>query len=1304
MHITVVCPGCKTSYQLSPSMRGQQMSCPKAGCRTTFTVQDSSAPPPPPPPPTHTRNQRSGSVGDMVPILSAEAAVPPQPETPHSQTAHVSEMVPLIQAEIAAPPPKPTEPQSWRQAPPPRRSPAVEPVARPTAKPPVPPKHPAPTVVQTPELRAIPIVDEPSLPPPGGELRAIPVGDEPNDPAGPVILLSIDEEANGAPSMEPIEVPAGQWDQPPPVRRGAGAAVALQPETHPEYHPTVVTKSRLSLVLMAFIVVGMILLLGGGGVVTWFVLRDTEEKLLKRAQQDYQEHKYRSAANLYQDLYDKFPASGRRSEYAYLRKLCELRDRLGTQQRPAAETFDDLEKFLADNKNDPALKQYAADFSEAATKVLLDFTEQPAGDDTAPAVVAKAEKLLGDIKAALGDAAIKTEDAARLAKAFPAMRKRYDDWEARAAIVKQVEKLADTPTAGAIREAEDLLKKAEARLPGISQSPDVTRLLAAMRDNQFAKVDYIPATDQPKLPPPEEQQSCILVNASTGRGTAGLQPGKHVLALARGVLYALNRDTGQADWAMRVGLDTTTPPVRVPAAAGVPELILVLSADTETLTALNENGEDVWRYRLSKPCLGRPLIVDQRAFLPTYDGQVHEIDLLKGQLIGRYQLGQRLTRGGVRQPRTPLVYFPADDSCVYVLNVDTKKCEAILYSDHPAGSLRGEPLIVGASNAAGDPGGWLILNQTQGLDSVQLRVFELPVKPGATGEVKLQRPPILPGWTWFPPHHDGEKLAMLSDAGTLGLFGIRQVRNRDPALFPWLPGSDAWDLGPFLHAPTKVRGRSEVVQVQGNDIWVLANGRLQRLQLVWDGMNGLTALPAWKEPIGLGSPLHPSWVENNPLKGSGTIFLTTQGLLSRTCLATAVDDENGEIYWQRQLGLVCQGEPLLLRAADDKGPPLLLALDQGGALFAFDPQRFDRKPGDQRGGQRVAVPLEQNLHVPPLLLRGDDGASAFEIACPGDGKELVVRHVYFVEQRKLQVDERRVQLDYRLEGTPVVAGQQLILPLADGNLWRLFWKQAEKGVENVEEWRTDRGTSEAVGHVASLGNERFLCTYGSRGLNVFQAGEKSWTLLPRSAVERPSLELKDRLVAPPLVLSSGKKNGSVDVCVADARGVVSLLSVDANGSLIRRREWKLGGRITAGPFVRRQDDTPRIGGVVGSVLPAVQEFLQAQGEGLRIGCIVDRRRLVWIDPQQDAVCWEHSAAGAIVGQPEVADRLLVIADQSGRFTALDPRTGEKEGPGHALRGSIAPAAAPVSFGPNRLFAPLSDGTVLLLSLDQLRQP
>ena len=66
-----------------------------------------------------------------------------------------------------------------------------------------------------------------------------------------------------------------------------------------------------------------------------------------------------------------------------------------------------------------------------------------------------------------------------------------------------------------------------------------------------------------------------------------------------------------------------------------------------------------------------------------------------------------------------------------------------------------------------------------------------------------------------------------------------------------------------------------------------------------------------------------------------------------------------------------------------------------------------------------------------------------------------------------------------------------------------------------------------------------------------------------------------------------------------------------------------------------------------------------------------------------------------------ADDLLIVAHLNGRLASLDLATGQRRGQGFAIQASAAPAAAPVPFGADRIFAPLTDGTVLLLPFDEL---
>jgi hypothetical protein len=149
----------------------------------------------------------------------------------------------------------------------------------------------------------------------------------------------------------------------------------------------------------------------------------------------------------------------------------------------------------------------------------------------------------------------------------------------------------------------------------------------------------------------------------------------------------------------------------------------------------------------------------------------------------------------------------------------------------------------------------------------------------------------------------------------------------------------------------------------------------------------------------------------------------------------------------------------------------------------------------------------------------------------------------------------------------------------------------------------------------------------------------------------------------------------MQLLVADADGVAYLFRTDNLEKHVRR--WNLNGKITAGPYI----------------------------QGKRVGCVVDGTRLVWIDPSRDRPVWEFKGTRQeIVGEPQIVAGMVLVADQSGRFVGLDPEDGIPVGPGYMLQGTVTPICSPTAFGPDRAFAPLADGTILLLSLQRLRNP
>jgi hypothetical protein len=1299
VHITAICPRCATPYQVQPDLLGQSMRCPRPECRAVFVVSEPlpgavQCEPPPVrrfrPGSAGAAGQQGGSVGDLVPILPARAvdpevaARPQQPPAPERASEHVSDLLPLVEAAPAEPADLHLELDPW---------PAPGPQARG-------PGAPDPPAKSTPTRAA-----------PARRNRPFPDA-EPAEPAPPSV-------ADRTPAPEPEVLGPGAWEA-PPVRLGADCL-----ETPNAQHETLTTEpatpgqgseghagaaapprhTRWTKWGVIGFVVGVVGVLGAGGVAVWLVSGQSEEKMAELAAKEYADRNYRAAADLYGQIPQRFPDSDNAERYQFLAALSDLRARIaeGSDSNPV-NTLEAVEGFVKDRPpKDPLLHEFAPDVGESVVKLLLGLSEQAAKEptDETPAQVLRARQTVEVVRKVTRGKGLSKAELARLEEAFAKVAGAVAKMQERRAVLARLDEEARTPSFAAIGRAQRLVREKEAILPGIGTDAEVVRRIERLYDAHLASVRYVedpvPADKRSRA---EEDVAGILFASAVASApdTAG-DDDPIVLALARGVLYALKQGTGRPAWAVRVGIDTTALPVRVPATAGSSERILVLSSDTATLTAYDTKGHPLWRHRLRHPCLGRPVVVGSFAYLPTVDGEVHEIELAGGLLRGRYLLGQRLTRGGTREPGSNRVYFPADDHCVYVLDVARRKCEGVLYSGHPGGSLRSEALVVTAARWAGgrpprvvaEPR-YLILNQTEGLHRVRLRVFDLPLSGRHAAARELGPQAGLAGWTWFAPHLDPEKLVLLSDAGVLGLFGIRQARNADAELFPWLPGGGL-DVSAYLRDEgpwQSVRRRSEVVQVAGDDLWVLAGGRLQRLRLAWGAGVGPEVVRGWPRALPLGSPLHASQVVEDPLAGRSTLFLVTQPPRRATCWATAVDDDQGRVLWQRELGLVCQGEPLALPAA--QGGPLLLALDQSGALFGLDPTRFPSRPGvpwqsDNRRA-RLAGSLEGSPDDRPLLVPAPDGKSAYALACPGGGNDLVVRHVRpAAKGRELELTEGKVRLPAPLAGTPAVVGPWLVCPLADGTFARVSLPVPEAGAEaegGGADWRAARVGSEARGHVVALDKDRFLTTDGFTGLACWRwpaDKKKLWEALPVGRdSETPTCELGAPLVGAPLRLPD-RPGKPVRLCVADAGGALTLLEVRADGSLERRPAWNLGGRVTAGPFLR-----------------------SLAGGAVRVGCVVDEKRLVWVDPEREDVAWAFASDSALVGQPQLAGDLLVVADQSGRYRGLNPATGKPVGPGYQLRGSIAPAASPVAFGPGRLLAPLSDGTALLLPLGRVDHP
>jgi hypothetical protein len=442
--------------------------------------------------------------------------------------------------------------------------------------------------------------------------------------------------------------------------------------------------------------------------------------------------------------------------------------------------------------------------------------------------------------------------------------------------------------------------------------------------------------------------------------------------------------------------------------------------------------------------------------------------------------------------------------------------------------------------------------------------------------------------------------------------------------------------------------RAQLVHAEEYGFWVLADGALRHWRLGLNRREGRTLAPAWGQGVPLGAPLHAAQVSAD----RRTLYLVTQTDSPPACRATAVDARSGDVVWQRPLGLAPQGDPVRLGNA-------VVVLDQSGALYRFDPAQHpltDTNPW-QGGGKEIAKPVP-DLVGAPYLLPAADGPSAWALLVQSDGDafRLTTRHI----AADGAVTSGSVTVPAPVAGTPAVGPGVVMLPLTNGQLCRVTLDAENPRATIGPDWRTPDSRPDARGHIVRWKDDEYLVSNGARRLvRLKWPAGKTYQL----DVQRP-LELPHRLIGSAIRLPNA------GVCVADASGAITLLGGDQPTP---QRSWQIG-KMTAGPWT----------------------------VGEHIAVVVDHRKLVWLSPDADQPIWTYASDGdGIESRPRLVDGKIVVADLAGRFVTIDPATGKAIG-SYRVTTEAAPAAAVIGFGPGRLFAPLTDGTALLLGLSDLK--
>jgi len=1229
--IVAACPHCESRFHLQPDLVGKAMRCPNPDCREPFVVEEAKAKSKKPKdaaPPRKGQVTASTATPDLPPIFAS----PDESE--------------VVEALVVSPPPPPQP----------------KPVPKSSKAPPKPPK-----VVEA------QIVEATVSPAPA--------------PGPREVVWSADADLPGPPL--------------PPKPKAAEFEVVREPDSEADDDEVIVRRKKKKKNLGPVILIGMVvaIVLAGGGIAAYVISSQgkVEKVEAEEADEAYKKQNFADAGKKYEELKGKNPEETR---YAYLADLCSVRLAVGsvTSQDNPLLAFEKIKTFISVHKDSPHSKtdKYGLDVFDAGKKLLEDFEKY---------ATARLNDYKGDRKGKAGELK-KAEDMLAVGNEFLPMIRTFRDKDAmsmddlkdrlnaktapvivyekkRLTVLTQARQAVAIPTDDAIQNARGILSSG-----GFTDDPEAVDLIQTAEANFLRAIRFEREPANPQ-PPPATAASILFV-APIGDTKPSLRnpddPSAVFLAVANHVLYALDEETGAMLWAARVGSGVSDPPTvaQVQLPEGPTDLALVASdvGGKPALTAyVLRTGQPRWSQPLEPkvqpggdvaklppaPAAGAVVVSGTRAYVPIRDasGSVLVFDIATGMKIGRITVGQSISPGAFLRPGTNHLYIAAESRRLFVFDIEAiaaggdARCLRVIPTDHPTGSLRTMPAILGQPGDDPSPR-FLILSQSDGA-GMKLRAIPLPPTPPFVPDAPPALEPLpggaielaMNGWAWFPPVSDSERITVVTDRNQFRIFGIKQQGNNDDALFP-LPS-------PTIPEPPGgqlIRGL--VVPAEEGAYWVLVGGSLLKYRLTLLPNAGLTLVPD-KAGLPIGEPTQPAQLNAK----RDTACFVVRSANSSGCRAVAVKLRDGAPRWQRQLGLIPSAAPLRTEAG-----VLLVDGDGGAALIPaaaganFDPAW-------------IAAPPLNGVTKPTVLAASADGKTVFTIAAVGEG--AVAKWIIRRATNGKFDHSGSVNAPGALAGAPVVFNGTLLLPASDGFVYRLILGDG-RGIEDKlapgPKWLLNRVVANPECFIAALANDAFITSDGGRVLKRW-----NWPASAGWSDDNASWNLRERVAAAPLILpaAAGKPARMI---AADSTGSVTLFGLDRSDNLIRR--WVPG--VTAA--------LPS--GEVSTIFG-----LQTDSAGrMLVAYTVKRKQAVCLDADADEPRWITPASEeSLVGSPvPLGDGKWLLTDLGGRVSVLNADSGHPAITRDAGFPGAVPETAAVPLGMNRVLVPLSDGSAALIDL------
>ena len=237
-------------------------------------------------------------------------------------------------------------------------------------------------------------------------------------------------------------------------------------------------------------------------------------------------------------------------------------------------------------------------------------------------------------------------------------------------------------------------------------------------------------------------------------------PAQIAVVSGSGLIVGLDQATGNVLWQRPSGTSPGFDPLLIP--EETPPSVLAYDDRDQSLVRLAlTDGKLIWRQPLGDTPRTAPLVLGNRLIVALPGkGHLLWIDLGSGRVNDGLDLKWPLTGSVIASANNQTLYVPADQSVLFVIQVEPKACLKSVYLGHRLAALRVPPIRSGR---------FLMFPENRELNTGSLQTWLIDDR--GTSMQRLQQE-SLEGWSWFKVAQQGNLIWTPHDKGGFSVYGV----------------------------------------------------------------------------------------------------------------------------------------------------------------------------------------------------------------------------------------------------------------------------------------------------------------------------------------------------------------------------------------------------------------------------------------------------------------------------------------------------------------------------------------------------